>query len=401
MSEQVADPDTIYDPITETFFHKLMLLFNKPASWASWKLGLGILVLTILCLGVFLLLGASWQMVVLVAFVQLLFFMSDILLLILLPRLRISFGPWQGQFFTLAIPRTLATTTLALLSLVTEWNSVFILVAALQLIGKDLVIWGAVIEPSRLQLTELDIYITGSRIKMDPVRILHISDLHIEHLSRREDALLDVVRKARPDLILLTGDYINLSYNQDAKAYHRISKYLSQLNASYGIYASLGTLAVDIREFIVPMFDDHQVKLLRNSCELVSVGEKGTVALIGVDCTHNIAKDASILQHIARDVPTSMPKILLYHSPELMPQAVDLKIDLYLCGHTHGGQVRLPIVGPIMTGSKLGRRYVMGCYEEEQTKLYISRGIGFEGLSAPRVRLLAPPEIELFHIRNK
>jgi hypothetical protein len=78
-----------------------------------------------------------------------------------------------------------------------------------------------------------------------------------------------------------------------------------------------------------------------------------------------------------------------------MPQAVELGIDLYLCGHTHGGQVRLPVIGPLLTSSHLGREYVMGHYQVGQTHLYVSRGVGLEGLSAPRVRLLAPPEITL------
>ncbi|RMD51504.1 MAG: metallophosphoesterase, partial [Candidatus Thermofonsia bacterium] len=68
---------------------------------------------------------------------------------------------------------------------------------------------------------------------------------------------------------------------------------------------------------------------------------------------------------------------------------------------THGGQVRLPVIGPLLTSSQLGRRYVMGLYREGRTHLYVSRGVGLEGLSAPRVRFLAPPEITLFTIRGK
>jgi predicted MPP superfamily phosphohydrolase len=78
-----------------------------------------------------------------------------------------------------------------------------------------------------------------------------------------------------------------------------------------------------------------------------------------------------------------------------MPQAIEHGIDLYLCGHTHGGQVRLPVIGAVLTSSRLGRRYVMGHYHEGRTHLYVSRGVGFEGLGAPRVRLFCPPEITL------
>jgi hypothetical protein len=78
-----------------------------------------------------------------------------------------------------------------------------------------------------------------------------------------------------------------------------------------------------------------------------------------------------------------------------MPQAADHGIDLYLCGHTHGGQIRLPVIGAILTSSQLGKRYEMGHYHEGQTHMYVSRGVGLEGLSAPRIRFMAPPEITL------
>jgi predicted MPP superfamily phosphohydrolase len=112
-----------------------------------------------------------------------------------------------------------------------------------------------------------------------------------------------------------------------------------------------------------------------------------------------VAKDASVLEALKKQVPTDVPQILLYHSPELMPQAIEQELDLYLCGHTHGGQVRLPIIGPLLTSSHLGRQYVMGLYRDGRTNLYVSRGVGLEGLSAPRVRLMARPEITLVTLR--
>jgi predicted MPP superfamily phosphohydrolase len=92
--------------------------------------------------------------------------------------------------------------------------------------------------------------------------------------------------------------------------------------------------------------------------------------------------------------------VLLYHSPELIPFASKLGIDLYLCGHTHGGQVRLPFYGAVLTSSELGKQYDMGYYRLRDTHLYVSRGIGMEGMGAPRVRFLCPPEITLFSIQG-
>jgi hypothetical protein len=82
-----------------------------------------------------------------------------------------------------------------------------------------------------------------------------------------------------------------------------------------------------------------------------------------------------------------------------MPVAPQYGINLYLCGHTHGGQVRLPFYGAVVTASTLGKRFEMGYYRLQDTHLYVSRGIGFEGMGAPRVRFLCPPEITLVSIR--
>jgi predicted MPP superfamily phosphohydrolase len=84
---------------------------------------------------------------------------------------------------------------------------------------------------------------------------------------------------------------------------------------------------------------------------------------------------------------------LLYHTPDLIETASELGVDLYLAGHTHGGQVRLPWLGAIFTASRYGKRYEMGSYRVGRTQLYVSRGIGMEGLGTPRVRFLCPPEI--------
>ena len=67
-------------------------------------------------------------------------------------------------------------------------------------------------------------------------------------------------------------------------------------------------------------------------------------------------------------------------------------MDLYLAGHTHGGQIRLPLYGPMATGSRYGRRYAAGLFQEKDTTLYVSRGLGFEGGGMPRARFLCRPE---------
>ena len=90
--------------------------------------------------------------------------------------------------------------------------------------------------------------------------------------------------------------------------------------------------------------------------------------------------------------------LFLYHNTDLMDYFDGVPIDLYLCGHTHGGQVALPFYGALTTLSRHGKKYEAGLYRQEHIQLYVNRGIGMEGGRSPRVRFLARPEITVFDI---
>jgi predicted MPP superfamily phosphohydrolase len=148
------------------------------------------------------------------------------------------------------------------------------------------------------------------------------------------------------------------------------------------------------------LFDQLPISLMVNESTIVRLDNQRTIAILGLDCSHHLATDAAALARLVSTSPNHKPSVLLYHAPDLMPEAARHGIDLYLCGHTHGGQVRLPGFGAILTSSQLGKRYEMGLYREGQTSMYVSRGVGLEGLSAPRVRFLAPPEITLITLQG-
>jgi predicted MPP superfamily phosphohydrolase len=93
--------------------------------------------------------------------------------------------------------------------------------------------------------------------------------------------------------------------------------------------------------------------------------------------------------------------MLLYHKPDLAYAADEVAIDLYLAGHTHGGQVRLPFYGAIYANSRYGKTFEMGLYQLKNTTMYVSRGLGFTGGSAPRIRFLAPPEVTIVDLVPK
>jgi predicted MPP superfamily phosphohydrolase len=231
-----------------------------------------------------------------------------------------------------------------------------------------------------------------------PLRLLHLSDLHVERLTQREAHLLKLIEQARPDLIVITGDYLNLSYVDDPTARAEVRQLLAKITAPYGVYATLGSPPVDPRDTTPSLFDGLNIRLLRDEVAVLRLPNGRVLSLLGLDCEHDLDSDAAVLHRLLALAPADSLKILLYHSPELMPLVQQHPVDLYLCGHTHGGQIRLPWYGAILTSSVTGKRYEMGPYLEQNTTLYISRGIGLEGLSAPRMRLLCPPEIILFSL---
>jgi predicted MPP superfamily phosphohydrolase len=377
------------------FFHKLFLITHVPASWPGWKLAISLVIVALAVWGVWWLFG---QPGLAAAGIYLFFGGTDWLLLWWLPRSGRSFGPIGPQLFVKTVPRFGAAVLAAFIGWLTGSFSVAIVsLVLLQLLGSLVYLWGTLHEPFALNMTFKNLRYPILPAGTPPLRLLHLSDLHIERLTRRESTrLLELVEQARPDLIVITGDYLNLSYVDDPTARVEARKVLAQFKAPYGVYATLGSPPVDPRDTTPSLFDDLDIRLLRDELALITFADGRKLALLGLDCEHDLASDASAFEPLVGLAPTDAVRVLLYHSPELMPLVQQHPVDLYLCGHTHGGQVRFPIYGAVVTSSATGKRYEMGGYSEQDTLLYVSRGIGLEGLSAPRMRLFCPPEIVLF-----
>ncbi len=394
LSDSAIATDPIQDVLTKGWLHKAMLFFHLPANWPMWAmvlLGAGFVFLAALPWWWLW----EWPIALAAAGIHTLFLGDDAAFFITLPRKKISFGSWQSQAVVLAVPRTLAAIGAALIGWWLGWQWAMVLLVLLQLAGSVALFWGGAIEPFRLGLSEINVSTDRLPAGTQPIRILHISDLHIERLTQREETVLRLAETTKPDIILVTGDYVNLSYNRDPVTHAQVRQLLSQLKAPHGVYATLGSPPVDLPEEVAPLFDGLSIRLMRHDWEAVDLGNGRSLTLVGMDCTHHLPTDRTNLAELMTAVPSHVPQIFLFHSPELMPEASQHGLDLYLCGHTHGGQVRLPLIGPLLTSSQLGRKYVMGLYRNGRTHLYVSRGIGLEGLSAPRVRFLAPPEMTL------
>jgi predicted MPP superfamily phosphohydrolase len=399
-NEQIGSEYPPEDVLVKSLFHRALVFFHIPSTWRAGRVALTLLLPLAAVGSIWGLTCARVAVGLAAAGLLALFFLADALLLSRLPVWGVSYGPWQSQLFVLAIPRTLMALLLGVAPLIIAPPWALATLAGLQLLGSLALAYGTLIEPFQLELTHLTVKTEGLPESAPPIRILHISDLHVERLTRRESKLLRLIDEASPDLILISGDYLNLSYTRDLTAHAQVSQLLSQISAPHGVYAVLGSPPVDERDVVPALFEELPIRLLVNESALISLDNQRRLVILGLECSHHLPTDAAALSRLASTVPDHQPRVLLYHAPDLMPEAAGHDIDLYLCGHTHGGQVRLPFFGAMLTSSQLGKRYEMGLYRQGRTHMYVSRGVGLEGLSAPRIRFMARPEIALITLQG-
>jgi predicted MPP superfamily phosphohydrolase len=313
-----------------------------------------------------------------------LFFLADWLLLALLPRAGRSYGPAKPPTLILAVLRAL----FAFLP--------FPIDLALQTAGTLLVIYAFWIEPHRLTVAHQVLRSPKLRAGK-PVRLLHLGDLHVERITARERRLNRLVEALQPDLILFSGDVLNLSNVEDPRAWQAARAILSQWRAPGGVFVVTGSPAVDLEHVFPLLVEGLPHRWLQEERVTVEINGQA-LDLVGLTCTHRPFVDGPRLEALVAGAGGNFT-VLLYHTPDLAPNAANTgKIDLQLSGHTHGGQLRLPWFGALFAASLYGKRFEVGRSQVGSMVLYVTRGIGLEGKAAPRMRFLCPPEIILWEI---
>lgn len=315
------------------------------------------------------------------------FMLVDWLLIGLLPVAGKSFGPVKPTVLLLSFFRSLFAFLPPAISLI------------FQGIGSLLVIYSFWLEPQHLTLTEQRLF--SDKLKFTrPLRLIHLGDLHIERLTDRENKMQKLIEETKPDLILFSGDVLNLSFLKDPQALEVARHIIGKWQAPLGVYLVSGSPAVDLPQIFPQLVKDLPVRWLQD--EVVTISYEGSeIELVGLSCTHDPLVDSTRLQRLVNPDPEDGNfRILLYHSPDMAPEAAKQAIDLQLSGHTHGGQVRLPLYGAIYTASLTGKRYESGRQQIGEMTLYVTRGIGMEGAAAPRLRFLCPPEVILWYISS-
>ncbi len=380
------------DPLENSTLHRLLVNSNRLQALPLPLVLLG-LIFDGLIVGLAGQIGAVAQPVlVLLSFALVL--ALDWALLIGLRRSGRSFGPDRPTILALGVAYGLLLVLLNLLA-APWWIG-----AVLLLIASAVIYYSTWVEPFQIGVTP-QTYVTSKwDSSAPPLKLLHIGDIHMERITARERDLNRRIAALKPDLIVFSGDFVNLSNTHDPESEKAIREIIGQWSAPLGVYVVSGTPLVETQDRVAAFTQGlDNLRWLRNAWATVQA-PGGPLNILGMTVTHEMAKDRAQLARSMQDAPAEGLTLLLFHPPDIAPEANAAGIDLYLCGHTHGGQIRLPIVGAFFSSSHLGQRFIMGRYELGTTTLYTSRGVGLEGLGAPRARFLCPPEIILWEIRG-
>lgn len=238
-------------------------------------------------------------------------------------------------------------------------------------------------EPYRIEVTHYQLPVKGLA---GPIRLVHLSDTHCDGEKRLEDEIPRLVRQEHPDLIAFTGDAIN-----SEEGIANFKELIGKLKQIAPVYAVKGDWDYSVKRLDV--LRDSGANVLRSSAEVIDI--RGAQLRIAGE---SISEQSNCRPFIDQ-LPQGIPTVFLYHKPDadVVRRRQTDGIDLYLCGHTHGGQIALPFYGALITQSRLGKMYESGLHKINDMWIYTSRGIGMEG-HFPRVRFCAVPEIAVFDL---
>ncbi len=234
-------------------------------------------------------------------------------------------------------------------------------------------------------------YVTTSKWgKGMNVRIAHLSDLHAEKGSElRFSRALDIVRRQKPDIIVLTGDYSNDSEPATEEILGKFASDLVKIAPVYAVEGNWDTMKA------MQLLENHGVRMLRN--EKVYLTIRGAhLSFIGSDSFRY-----DLLRKLLKADPAKF-LVVVSHTPFLFEESAALGADLYLCGHTHGGQIRLPLFGTVCPYYDIVGKYQLGEYHRGSTLMIVNGGLGMEGGSCTvRIRFGARPDVGIVEIRGR
>lgn len=275
------------------------------------------------------------------------------------------------------------------------------------LIGAIVLVWGSFIEP-RIITTK---HVTVKLGKQTPqLKIAVLGDLHAGPYKKTAffERVVEKTIQLNPDIVVLVGDYTYNGLPENKREVEYLSP-LKKLTEKYKVYAVPGnheyglsdylpehssqTRFADVSEVTREAFESYGITYLQNQTLSLEINGQ-QIYLFGGDEVWSGNLDYSSIE----DTDPTIPKIALLHNPAYLYHEHPTGIDLTIAGHTHGGQIRLPFIGPLgKADDTIPKKLYTGLHEPERKGeyLFVTQGLGE---SEARARLLCPPEIVLLEI---
>ncbi|MBN1058105.1 metallophosphoesterase [Clostridium botulinum] len=274
---------------------------------------------------------------------------------------------------------------------------IFITIILIPAICFGIFAYSIYVEPNLLSVKNIEINNSSNIKNEDTIKIAQISDIHLGeyYAIDKLEKLVNKVNSQNADIIVFTGDlFDNVSKFEDTS---KVAPILKKLNANIGKYAIYGNhdYGGGAKNIYKNVMEDSGFKILVNEQANVKLDSGKTMSILGLD-------DALLgnpdVEKTARNIKGSNYNLLLLHEPDLSDKFLSYNIDLILAGHSHGGQVKIPFLGEIVT-PPLAEKYKDGLYNlntKRNTQLYVNSGIG--NTKVP-FRFMNVPEASIFEIK--
>lgn len=250
------------------------------------------------------------------------------------------------------------------------------------LIGIILLCWSLFVEPNLITIKKYSV----PNKELTGLHVVFISDLHIKKNDAvRVRRIVELVNAQNPDIVLGGGDYANGHSVKSALDFEVLGNELSKIEATYGFYTVLGnhdwwTDGESMRK----SFEKVGICVLENSSASVNIGNGKYLYITGLG--DRDTRDVNLKAALKNTVS---PRILLTHHPDVFYDVKE-NVDLILAGHTHGGQVVIPLIGPILIPTSYPQKFAQGLVEENGNRIIVTKGLGTSILP---IRFNCKPEI--------
>ncbi len=272
-------------------------------------------------------------------------------------------------------------------------------IALLLMLLVPICLYASYVEPFNLQVETSNLDVPGMTSSPSPIKIAVLADLQFKEVTEHEHKAVDLALAANPDLILIPGDVFQGSEADYRKQEPAIKALLNKLEAPSGVFLvsgdcdRLSTLMQAIKGTAIQFIDGR----------MATVDVRGTrLAIAGVPINYRSPIAIDTLQRLPGTANQSDVTIVLAHRPGVaLLDELPEGIDLIIAGHTHGGQIQIPGFGPPVTLSAVPRSVAAGGLSRlNNQNVYVSRGIGCERGSAPRIRFFCPPEVSILTLSS-